>query len=150
MEKNIVDGPTGETCLDLPSPYVAHHTGLLHLPRFLAKIKKYLSGNLPASYQRNFTKGFDGFLCLHLRIEPDQIIECVKNSENQKELDEKLKSIFPSDLSPHIWNRKVVQMGTADIAKDKLKEVKNNLGASDRDDIISFADVIDFDERKIT
>ena len=150
MEKNIVDGPTGETCLDLPSPYVAHHTGLLHLPRFLAKIKKHLSGNLPASYQRNFTKGFDGFLCLHLRIEPDQIIECVKNSENQKELDEKLKSIFPSDLSPHIWNRKVVQMGTADIAKDKLKEVKNNLGASDRDDIISFADVIDFDEGKIT
>ena len=116
----------------------------------MAKIKKHLSGNLPASYQRNFTKGFDGFLCLHLRIEPDQIIECVKNSENQKELDEKLKSIFPSDLSPHIWNRKVVQMGTADIAKDKLKEVKNNLGASDRDDIISFADVIDFDEGKIT
>ena len=150
MEKNIVDGPTGETCLDLPSPYVAHHTGLLHLPRFLAKIKKHLSGNLPTSYQRNFTKGFDGFLCLHLRIEPDQIIECVKNSENQKELDEKLKSIFPSDLSPHIWNRKVVQMGTADIAKDNLKEVKNNLGASDRDDIISFADVIDFDEGKIT
>ena len=136
--------------MDLPSPYLAHHTGLLHLPRFLAKIKKHLSGNLPASYQRNFTKGFDGFLCLHLRIEPDQIIECVKNSENQKELDEKLKSIFPSDLSPHIWNRKVVQMGTADIAKDKLKEVKNNLGASDRDDIISFADVIDFDEGKIT
>ena len=37
MDKNIVDGPTGETCLDLPSPYQAHPCGLLHLPRFLAK-----------------------------------------------------------------------------------------------------------------
>ena len=26
MDKNIVDGPTGETCLDLPSPYQAHPT----------------------------------------------------------------------------------------------------------------------------
>ena len=150
MDKNIVDGPTGETCLDLPSPYLAHHTGLLHLPRFLAKIKKHLSGNLPTSYQRNFTKGFDGFLCLHLGLEPDQIIDCVKSSDTQTELDEKLKSIFPTDLSPHIWNRKVVQMGTSDMAKEKLSEVKSNLGGGDRDDLISFADVIDFDERKIT
>ena len=150
MDKNIVDGPTGETCLDLPSPYQAHYSGLLHLPRFLAKVKKHLSGNLPASYQRNFTKGFDGFLCLHLEVEPDQIIECVKSSESEEELDIKLAKIFPPDLKPHIWNRKVVQMGTADMAKEKLSEVKSNLGAADRDDLISFADVIDFDERKIT
>jgi len=150
MDKNIVDGPTGETCLDLPSPYQAHATGLLHLPRFLAKIKKHLLGNLPVSYQRNFTKGFDGFLCLHLGVEPDQVIECVKSSESQEELEDKLKRIFPSDLKPHIWNRKVVQMGTADMAKEKLAEVKTNLGAGNREDLISFADVIDFDERKIT
>ena len=35
------------------------------------------------------------------------------------------------------------------MAKDKLKEVRCNLGAADREDLISFADVIDFDERKI-
>jgi hypothetical protein len=150
MDKNIVDGPTGETCLDLPSPYQAHYSGLLHLPRFLAKIKKHLLGNLPTSYQRNFTKGFDGFLCLHLGLEPDQIIECVKSSESEEELEIKLAKIFPPDLKPHIWNRKVVQMGTADMAKEKLAEVKSNLGAANREDLISFADIIDFDERKIT
>jgi hypothetical protein len=67
----------------------------LHLPRFLAKIKKHLLGNLPTSYQRNFTKGFDGFLCLHLGLEPDQIIECVKSSESEEELEIKLAKIFP-------------------------------------------------------
>ena len=150
MDKNIVDGPTGETCLDLPSPYQAHATGLLHLPRFIAKIKKHLSGNLPVSYQRNFTKGFDGFLCLHLGVEPDQVIECVKSSGSQEELEDKLKRIFPAELRTHIWNRKVVQMGTTDMAKEKLAEVKSNLGAENREDLISFADVIDFDEKKIT
>ncbi len=149
MDQNILDGPTGETCLDLPSPYQAHRFGLLHLPRFIAKIKKHLNGNLPASYQRNFTKGFDGFLCLHLGVDPEQIIECVKTTSSDSELDERLMEILPKDLEPHIWNRKVVQMGTADLAKDKLKEVRSNLGAADREDLISFADVIDFDERKI-
>ena len=105
---------------------------------------------MPASYQRNFTKGFDGFLCLHLGLDPNQIIDCVKSSPNDSELDDKLLKIFPEDLKPHVWNRKVVQMGTADMAKDKLKEVRYNLGAANREDLISFADVIDFDERKIT
>ena len=63
---------------------------------------------------------------------------------------EYLIKIFPEDLKPHVWNRKVVQMGTADMAKDKLKEVRHNLGAANREDLISFADVIDFDEHKIT
>ena len=150
MDKNIVYGPKEETGLDPPSPYQAHANGLLHLPTFLAKIKKQLLAKLPARYQKNFTKGFDGFLCLHLGVEPDQVIECVKSSESQQELEDKLKRIFPADLKPHIWNRKVVQMGTADMAKEKLAEVKTNLGAGNREDLISFADVIDFDERKIT
>ena len=42
-----------------------------------------------------------------------------------------------------------MQMGTADMAKEKLQEVKKNLSAEGREDLISFADVIDFDERKI-
>ena len=40
-------------------------------------------------------------------------------------------------------------MGTTDMAKEKLEEVRRNLGAQDRMDLISFADIIDFDEGKI-
>lgn len=149
MDEKIIHGPTGETCLDLPSPYQAHRCGLLHLPRFLAKIAKHLKGDLPESYQRNFTKGFDGFLCLHLGLEPAEIIECVENANNDEQLEHLLKKIFPSDLKPHIWNRKVVQMGMTDMAKDKLIEVRRNLGGEARHDLISFADVIDYDEKKI-
>ena len=65
------------------------------------------------------------------------------------ELDEKLLGLFPKDLKVHVWNRKVVQMGLSDMALDKLEEIKADLGAGDREDLRSFADVIDFDEGKI-
>lgn len=134
---------------DLPSPYVPHPCGLLHLPRFLAKIKKHLRGELPKGYQRNFTKGFDGFLCLHLGIEPSQVIEIVRSSQSDTEIEEKLKTILPKDLKIAHWNRKLVQMGTSEMGKESLQRSKKSLGIENREDIISYADIIDYDEGKI-
>lgn len=148
-EHNSGIKPTGETLYDLPSPYIAHPFGLLHLPRFIAKIKKHLKNELPSSYQRNFTKGFDGFLCLHLGISPDDVIDCVRDAKSDEDLNAKLKVLFPAKLDAHIWNRKVVQMGMSDMAFEKLQEVKSNLDAKDRSDLRSFADIIDFDEGRI-
>lgn len=142
-------GPSGEILYDLPSPYVPHANGLLHLPRFIAKIRKHLKGELPKSYQRNFTKGFDGFLCLHLGLDPKEIILCVEDANSDRELDGNLKQLFPENLNVHIWNRKVVQMGLSDLALEKLEEIKSGLGAKNRKDLKSFADIIDFDEGRI-
>lgn len=150
LDGKIIHGSTGATLLDLPSPYEAHPFGLLHLPRFLAKIKKHLQGKLPKSYQRNFTKGFDGFLCLHLGIEPEQVIDCVANTQTEEELNQSLRAIFPAELRANEWNRRVVQIGMSDMALEKLNEIKDDLGAADREDLRSFADVIDFDEQKIS
>ena len=144
-----MEGPTGAILSDLPSPYQSHPLGLLHLPRFIAKIRKHLKGELPPSYQRNFTKGFDGFLCLHLGVEPEDIIECVRSTSTDKELSEKLGELLPENLSAHVWNRKVVQMGMSDMALEKLEEVKSDLGAENRVDLRSFADVIEFDEGRL-
>jgi hypothetical protein len=144
-----VEGPTGAILSDLPSPYQSHPLGLLHLPRFIAKIRKHLKGQLPPSYQRNFTKGFDGFLCLHLGLEPEDIIECVRSTSTDKELNDKLGELLPENLSAHVWNRKVVQMGMSDMALEKLEEIKSDLGAENRVDLRSFADVIEFDEGRL-
>ncbi|MBL63579.1 MAG: DUF5069 domain-containing protein [Opitutae bacterium] len=144
------EGPTGAILRDLPSPYQAHANGLLHLPRFLAKIRKHLAGELPTSYQRNFTKGFDGFLCLHLGVEPQEIMNAVEASPNDSELEAILEKILPPDLRPHEWNRKVVQMGMSQMGREKLAEVKKDMGIPERDDLISFADVIEYDEGRIS
>ena len=144
-----MEGPSGAILSDLPSPYQSHPFGLLHLPRFIAKIRKHLKGELPPSYQRNFTKGFDGFLCLHLGVEPEDIIECVRSTSTDKELNDKLGELLPENLSAHVWNRKVVQMGMSDMALEKLEEIKSDLGAENRVDLRSFADVIEFDEGRL-
>mgnify|MGYP001173364254 CR=1 FL=1 len=143
------DGPTGAILSDLPSPYQAHKNGLLHLPRFIAKIRKHLADELPKSYQRNFTKGFDGFLCLHLGIDPKDVVSAVLESEGEEELEERLLEILPQKLRVHVWNRKLVQMGMSQMGREKLAEVKQDMGIPEREDLISFADLIEYDEGRI-
>ena len=144
-------GPTGEICRDLPSPYMPHRTtGLLHLPRFIAKIRKHLQGDLPASYQKNFCRGFDRFLCLHLGIDPASVIEAVETAgEDEVLLEEKLAALFPDDLRVEKWNRELVQKGMSVMGREALQQAKETMGAGHRDDIVSFADIIDFDEGRI-
>jgi len=77
------------------------------------------------------------------------VIECVKKSSSPTNLNQRLMQLFPLDLKEHEWNRRVVQIGMSDMALEKLKEIKEGLGAGDREDLRSFADVIDFDEQKI-
>lgn len=140
---------TGEVLTDLPSPYVPHKCGLLHLPRFIAKIRKHLANALPSSYQRNFTKGFDGFLCLHLGIEPEAVIDLVQDSLSDEALDLELMKIFPKDLKVNLWNRKLVQMGMSEMGREAVKTTKIKMGLADRDDLMSFADLIEIDEGRI-
>jgi len=145
-------GPTGAICRDLPSPYIPHKaTGLLHLPRFIAKIRKHLRGELPKSYQRNFCRGFDRFLCLHLGIDPEAVIAVVeKAGGDEKALETALRELFPAEVRAWKWNRELVQKGMSAMGREALAQAKEKMGAGDRDDLISFADMIDFDEGRIS
>ena len=144
-------GPTGAICRDLPSAYLPHAaTGLLHLPRFIAKIRKDLKGELPASYQRNFCRGFDRFLCLHLGVDPQAVVQIVKETgDDETELDRRLLELFPEDVRAAKWNRELVQKGMSEMGREALQQAKEKMGAGDREDLISFADMIDFDEGRI-
>lgn len=151
MSEDSELGPTGAICYDLPSPYIPHlATGLLHLPRFIAKIRKHFHGELPKSYQRNFCRGFDRFLCLHLGVDPEAVIEVVRESgDDLALLDRRLIKLFPDDLKVHVWNRQLVQKGMSEMGREALQDAKDKMGAGDRADLLSFADMIDFDEGRI-
>lgn len=140
---------TGEIHYDLPSPYVPHACGLLHLPRFIAKAKRHVKDELGKSYQRNYKKGFDRFICLHLGIDPDTVEEIVRESSSDEEIDNRLAEIFPSDLRVEKWNREVVQKGMSEMGREALTSAKRKMGIEDRTDLISFADMIEFDEERI-
>ena len=82
MASKPIPGSTGEVLTCLPSPYRPHPaTGLLYLPRFLAKCRYVQEhGALPASYAKNFKRGLDRFLCLHLGLDPDAVERIVRAS----------------------------------------------------------------------
>jgi hypothetical protein len=149
--KNDNLGPTGAILYDLPSSYVPHKgTGLLHMSRFLAKIRKHLADELPASYQRNFCRGFDGFLCAHLGVDPKAVVELVREcGADEALLDKRLAELLPGDLRVHVWNRELVQKGMSEMGRQRLEEIKADMGIAHRTDLISFADMIDFDEGRI-
>ena len=144
-------GPTGEICFDLPSPFQPHPCGLLHLPRFIAKCRKHLAGELPKSYQKNFCRGFDRFLSMHLGIEPKQVLAAVEQAgADELLLDRLLSEIFPKDLQVVKWNREVTHKGQTEAGREFLAESLTNMGTPEMiGKIDSVMDMIDFDEGRI-
>lgn len=152
MKSRPIPGSTGEVLTDLPSPYLPHGpTGLLHLPRFIAKIRYVQQhGSLPASYRKNYKRGFDRFLCMHLGVEPAAIEEIVMTSESDQELDQRLAQLLPADPQAHRWNRELVQKGMTEAGREFLRDALKEMGCLDRaEEIKSVADLIDFDEGRI-
>jgi hypothetical protein len=152
MPSKPIPGSSGEVLTTLPSAYQPHAaTGLLHLPRFIAKAKYVKAhGALPASYAKNYKRGMDRFLCLHLGVDPAAVEQIVFESATDDEIDGKLKALFPADLRVAKWNRDYVQKGMTPAGREFLKEALTNMGCADRtEQILSVVDLIEFDEGRI-
>jgi hypothetical protein len=147
-----IPGSTGEILTELPSPYLPHAaTGLLYLPRFIAKCRYVQAhGALPASYAKNYKRGLDRFLSMHLGVDPAAVEQAVHASASDADLDAKLLALFPSDVRAAKWNRELVQKGMTDAGREFLAKALGAMGCDDRvNEIISVPDLIDFDEGRI-
>lgn len=152
MPSKPIPGSTGEVLTCLPSPYRPHPaTGLLYLPRFLAKcayVKTH--GALPKSYAKNYKRGLDRFLCMHLGIDPAAVEKVVHDATSDDEIEAGLRALLPADVRAEKWNRELVQKGMTDAGREFLTEALTNMGCADRiGQIISVPDLIDFDEGRI-
>lgn len=156
MPSQPIPGSSGEILRELPSAYLPHAaTGLLHLPRFIAKCK-YVKrhGALPPSYAKNYKRGMDRFLCLHLGIDPAAVEQtvhaCLEAGLGDDEIDRRLRALFPADVRAAQWNRAYVQKGMTPAGRDFLREALTAMGCPDRvDQIVSVVDLIEFDEGRI-
>lgn len=152
MPSKPIPGSTGDVLTCLPSPYLAHPaTGLLYLPRFLAKcryVKEH--GALPPSYAKNYKRGIDRFLSLHLGIDPAAVEKIVFESSSDAEVETKLKTLLPPDVRAAHWNRELVQKGMTPAGQEFIKTALEAMGCADRvGEIKSVPDLIDFDEGRI-
>ena len=152
MPSKPIPGSTGDVLTSLPSPYLPHGpTGLLYLPRFIAKCRYVKAhGALPPSYAKNYKRGCDRFLSQHLGVEPAVVEKIVHEATSDAELDAKLQQLLPADVRAAQWNRRLVQMGMTPAGREFMQTALTAMGCADRvDDIKSVPDLMDFDEGRI-
>lgn len=126
-------------------------SGWVYLPRFVDKIRLHFAGKLPSDYQENFTKGFDGHWLKSAGLSADQFLDVVKNSITDGQVaDWVAKNVKKTDAEKSTFNNYVLNRGRdEDSAKARLKLRKEESGLSHRDDITTFVDYIDADEKRI-
>jgi Domain of unknown function (DUF5069) len=126
--------------------------GMMYFPRMLDKIRLHLSGELPQEYHKNFgaVRAADGACCNFLRVHHRDLIERVKQGGTDEEIlewcFENGRRLNEGDL--FVWNGFASKLGWRDAATSILEGAKERAGITDRTDIMTIPDFIDFDEER--
>jgi hypothetical protein len=126
--------------------------GWYWLPRYLDKIRLHLAGKLHSDYTENFGKGFDGFWLKAAGITHEQMIEVVKNCPTDGQVcDWVRQNVKKSDAErAAVWQDIVSRPLASDAGScERFKKRKEQSGIAHRDDIKTFVDYIDADEKRI-
>jgi hypothetical protein len=126
-------------------------SGWIYLPRFVDKIRLHIAGKLHPDYQENFTKGFDGSWLKAAGVDVAQFIELVRHSITDGQVaDWVAKNVKKSEAEKAAFREFILKRGTEEgEIKDRLKMRKEQAGLAHRDDIKTFVDYIDADEKRI-
>ena len=126
--------------------------GWSYLPRYIDKIRLHLAGKLHADYQENFGKGFDGMWLKSAGVTHEQMIGVVKNSVTDGEVcDWVRRNVKKSTAEKAAHAKDMLSRPPANDAEAvaRLKMRKEQSGIAHRDDIKTFVDYIDADEKRI-
>jgi hypothetical protein len=126
-------------------------SGWVYLPRFVDKIRLHLAGKLHADYQENLTKGFDGAWLKAAGVPAETFIEVVKNSITDGEVaDWVAQNVRKTEADKAALRDFILNRGRDEEAsKSRLKMRKEQAGLGHRDEIQTFVDFIDADEKRI-
>jgi hypothetical protein len=125
--------------------------GWVYLPRFVDKIRLHKAGKLHADYQENFTKGFDGAWLKAAGVSAETFIRVVEGTITDGQVaDWVAKNVKKTDAEKKVFNEFVLNRGRDDEGvKARLKMRKEESGLGHRDDLQTFVDYIDADEKRI-
>jgi hypothetical protein len=126
--------------------------GWSYLPRYVDKIRLHLAGKLHADYQENLGKGFDAMWLKATGVTHEQMIEVVKNSVTDGQVcDWVRRNVKKSSAEKAAHWKDVLSRPLPDNAEAvaRLKMRKEQAGIAHRDEIKTFVDMIDADEKRI-
>jgi hypothetical protein len=133
----------------LPSPYLCHPCGLMHLPRLIEKIRRHWAGTLSPDYAKTLGRGFDDLLSQHLGVPVEVMMEAVRAHPRPADLDVRWAELFPHPLRAHEWNRKLVQRGLVGYSLERLDIRKRELHLVHRTDILTMCDLLEVAEGRL-
>jgi hypothetical protein len=126
--------------------------GWMHLPRFVDKIRLHLAGQLHSDYQPNLCKGFDGLWLETAGVKAEEFVEVVRNSITDGQVCDWVRVHVNKPESVKVAHRdRMLSHPKKDdpALQERLKLRKEQAGLGHRDDIQTFVDFIDADEKRI-
>lgn len=126
--------------------------GWMHLPRFVDKIRLHAAGKLHSDYQANFCKGFDGLWLETAGVEASAFLEMVKGTITDGEVcDWVLKNVKKPESVKAAHRERMLNYPRKDDPEmqARLKMRKEQAGLTHREDVQTFVDFIDADEKRI-
>ncbi len=126
-------------------------SGWVHLPRFVDKIRLHLAGKLHADYQENFTNGFDGTWLKAAELQANPFVDIVRNTVTDGEVADWVRvNVKKTESEKEAFNRFVLNRGNdVDDSRERLRARKESAGLGHREEIKTFVDFIDADEKRI-
>ena len=125
--------------------------GWMHLPRYLDKIRLHLAGKLHADYQPNLGKGFDGRWLQAAGLTHEQMIEVVKNFTTDGEVCDWVRmNVKKTEAEQRAHADAMANYPKAGDTEmeNRLQQRKEAAGLAHRDDLKTFVDFIDADEKR--
>ena len=125
--------------------------GWAHLPRLIDKIRLHLAGKLHADYQANYGKGFDGLWLETAGLKLEELTEVVKNSITDGQVADWVAARVKkseAEKRAHVESMLNRPAPGDEAAIARLALRKEQAGLAHRDDVRSFVDLIDADEKR--
>jgi hypothetical protein len=126
--------------------------GWIYLPRFVDKIRLHLAGKLHSDYQPNFCKGFDALWLESAGVDPKAFIEVVRGSITDGQVCDWVREHVKKSESVKAAHReRMLNTPKKDDpeAVARLEMRKAQAGLAARNELQTFVDYIDADEKRI-
>jgi hypothetical protein len=126
--------------------------GWMHLPRYVDKIRLHLAGKLHPDYHANFGKGFDAMWLKAAGVTHEQMIEAVNSSFIDGQVFDWVRThVKKSPAEKRAHGEMMLNRPAADdaAAQERFKQRKQEFGLGHRDDVKTFVDLNDADEKRI-
>jgi hypothetical protein len=126
--------------------------GWMHLPRYIDKIRLHLAGRLHPDYQPNLGKGFDGMWLKAAGLTHEQMLGVVGNSITDGQVcDWVRQNVKRSAPEKRAQCEDMTNRPRPDDVpgNERFKQRKDDFGLTHRDDIKTWVDLNDADEKRI-